>query len=115
MALHKRERVSGFLSEPLGIKINDFMILDEKVHKIHKVTVHQFSISDTDDPEIYAAVPIMEWQQSEKGAWVMERSVEVPMWHRQHNSMNWGLDFPITAYLKDTDYTFYQLKWGQNI
>lgn len=115
MASHNREICSGFLSEPLGVSINDYMILGDKVHRIHKVTVHHFSISDSDDPELYAAVPIMEWQRSEKGIWVMERSVEVPMWHRQHNVGSWGYDFAITACLKDTDYTFYQLKWGQNI
>ena len=28
---------------------------------------HQFNLGDVEDPDIYAAQPIWEWQQTEKG------------------------------------------------
>jgi hypothetical protein len=31
-------------------------------------------MGDVEDPEIYAAQPIYEWQQTEQGKWVMEHA-----------------------------------------
>ena len=58
-------------------------ILDgDRVHQIHNIVVHRFSLSDVEDPELYAAQPIWEWQQTETGKWVMEHAVEAPVWRR---------------------------------
>jgi hypothetical protein len=32
-------------------------------------------IADCEDPEIYAAAPIVEWQHTDEGAWVMKHAV----------------------------------------
>jgi hypothetical protein len=88
------------------------MIFNDRACKIHTVTVHQFRIGDVEDPDLYAAQPLWEWQESEMGKWVMERAVEPPIWHRQPDMIVWGLMYVVTAKLKDIDYTFWALKWG---
>jgi hypothetical protein len=103
---------TGNLNEPYGIKLQEFMVIGNKAYKIHKVPVYIFSVGDVEDPEIYAAQPIWEWQQTEAGKWVMAKSVEVPMWSRYMDAMNYGYKYAITAFLKDEDYTYWCLKWG---
>lgn len=106
---------TGYLGDPKGVTLTDVKIIDNVAHRIHKVMVHTFTVGDVEDPEIYAAEPIANWIKSEKGEWVLSRSIEVPIWHRYLDYNSYGYRYGITAYLKDTDYTFYTLKWGQNI
>lgn len=77
-----------------------------------KIAVHEFTIGDVDDPEIFAAQPIWEWQQTEAGKWVMENAVETPYWHRAMDVHSYSLKYRITALLKEQDATYYNLKWG---
>jgi hypothetical protein len=92
------------------------MIIDDRVHKIHTVVVHRFKMGDVEDPDIYAAQPLFEWQESEAGRWVMGRAVDAPVWHRRHNDfLLWGYEYAVVARLKDVDYTFWCLKWGSNV
>ena len=105
----------GYLGEPKGTKLNDYMIIDDKVHKIHKVIVHRFIMGDVEDPDLYAAEPMWEWQQSEMGKFIMERSVETPIWHRQVDVSNYGHSYAIEAFLKGADYSFWVLKWGNQV
>ena len=102
----------NYFSEPYGIKLQEFMVIGNKAHKIHKVPVHTFNVSDVDDPDLYAAQPLWEWQASEMGKWVMEKSIEVPMWHRVMEPMSYHYRYAVTAFLKDEDYTYWCLKWG---
>lgn len=104
----------GHLGVPKGIVLHNVKVIDGVVHKIHKTIVHMFNLSDVEDPDLYAAQPILEWMDTDKGKWVMEKSIEVPVWHRYLDHMTYGYKYAIEAYLKDVDYTFYVLKWGQN-
>ena len=104
---------SGHFGKPKGIRINGYMIIDDKVHEIHKIIVYRFRMGDVEDPDLYAAQPLIEWQNSEVGKWIMERSVETPMWHRQADVANYGYQYAVEAWLKGSDHTFWQLKWGQ--
>jgi len=88
------------------------MVINNKAYKIHKVVVHRFMMGDVDDPDIYAAQPLWEWQQSEMGKWVMERAVDTPEWHRHVDHTTYGYQYAIVAKMKDVDYTFWTLKWG---
>jgi len=106
---------SQHFGKPKGIRINDYMIIEDKVHQIHKVIVHRFQMGDVEDPDLYAAQPLCEWQDSEMGKWIMERSVETPMWHRQHDNLNYGYQYAIEAWLKGADYSFWVLKWGNEV
>jgi hypothetical protein len=103
---------NGYLGESKKIKLHEYMIIDNKAEKIHNIFVHTFIIGDVEDPDLYAAEPLWQWQQSEMGQWVMERSVETPMWHRQADPMSYGHQYAVEAWLKGADYTFWVLKWG---
>jgi hypothetical protein len=103
---------TGYLGETPNKKIHDVMIIEDKAHRIHDVIVHRFTMGDVEDPDLYAAQPLIEWQKSEKGAWVMAHAVESPVWHRMIDHASFGYTFVIRARLKDVDYTFYQLKWS---
>jgi hypothetical protein len=95
--------------------IDRYKMIDDKVFEIHRVIVYRFTMGDVEDPDLYAAQPLMEWQESEMGKWIMERSVESPVWHKQPDVHNYGWNMIIEAYLKGPDHTFWQLKWGNEV
>ena len=105
----------GYLGEPLQTRINDYMIIEDKVRRVHKVIVHRFRMGDVEDPDLYAAQPLWEWQESEMGKFVMEKSVETPIWHRQADVANYGYEYAVEAFLKGSDYSFWVLKWGNEV
>ena len=82
------------------------------VEEYHKVVVHRFRLGDVDDPDIYAAQPIWEWQQTDAGKFVMEHAVEKPYWTRQLDYHSYGHVYRIMARLSEQDQTFWSLKWG---
>jgi len=90
---------------------NQYKIIDDQIHEIHDIVVHRFRMGDVDDPDLYAAQPLWEWQESEQGKWVMERAIETPVWHRQHDHISYYHEYAITAKLKERDYTHWLVKW----
>ena len=80
--------------------------------EIKTVVVHRFQLSDVDDPDLYAAQPIWEWEQSEMGKFVMRHAVDQPVWRRNMNISLYGYEYAIVAKLTARDYTFWQLKWS---
>lgn len=101
----------GFIADPKDITIHDVMVFDNTAHKIHTVVVHRFQMGDVEDPDLYAAQPLWEWQESEQGKWIMERAVDTPEWHRQHDHLSYYHEYAITAKLKERDYTHWLVKW----
>lgn len=77
--------------------------------------VHTFRMGDNDDPEIYAAQPIWEWQQSEVGKWVMENSIEPPSYSIGASLDYMGYRCVIRAVLTEKDATFFNLKYCDQI
>jgi hypothetical protein len=106
---------NGHMGQTKSVKLNDYMLIQDQVHQIHKVIVHRFQMGDVEDPDLYAAQPLWEWQQSEMGKFVMERSVETPIWHRQVDVANYGCQYAVEAFLKGADYSFWVLKWGNEV
>lgn len=94
---------------------HQYNIIDNKVVEIKTVVVHKFLVQHSDDPIIDAAEPLLEWQNSEQGQWVMAHAVEVPEWRRFTEPATYNEQFVIVARLKAIDYTFWQLKWAQAI
>lgn len=80
--------------------------------EIKELIVHTFEVSDVEDPDLYAAQPIWEWQKTEQGSWVMEHAVEEPIWHRIVDHTSYSYKYKITARITAKDYTFWTLKWG---
>ena len=91
------------------------MVIGDRAHHIHNTVVYRFRMGDVEDPDLYAAQPIWDWQNTEVGKWVMSKAVEAPMWHKQPNYGSYGWDLAITAKLKDEDYTFWTLKWASTV
>lgn len=75
-----------------------------------KVVVHQFHMGDVEDPDLWAAQNLVEFEQSEKGKWVMENTVD-PTWHRGTRPMSWGWEYTIEATMTDEQFTYYKLKY----
>jgi hypothetical protein len=109
------QKDNGYLGKPAGVRINEYMVIEDKVHQIHRVIVHRFRMGDVEDPDLYAAQPLLDWQNSEMGKFVMEKSVETPVWYRQSDPMNYGYQFAVEAFLKGADYSFWVLKWGNTV
>lgn len=103
---------SGFIGPKPEKETFRYIVENDRVVEVHNITVHEFTLHDADDPDLYAAHPMIEWQQSEQGAWVMEHALESPTWYRHIEPVSYGYKYAIRAKLKGPDYTFYTLRWG---
>ena len=111
-------KTKGYQFEPargyLGIgPIKDpyrYMIIDDRVEEVREIVVHEFTMGDVEDPDLYAAQPLWEWQQSEEGAWIMAHAVETPSWHRIPDQLQYGYQFQIRAKLSGPRLTEYLLR-----
>ena len=86
-------------------------IINGKVVKFSDMVVHQFRIGDVEDPRLYAADPIWQWQQTEAGKFVTENAVEPIWWMQSTNYPSHESEFTIVARMKESDQTFYTLKY----
>jgi len=84
------------------------------IKEIHKVVVHQFNLGDVDDPEIYAASPVWEWQQSEPGKFIMEHAIGEPEWRRQVDHSTYSYQYAIIAELEMKKLAEFYLRWGKD-
>jgi len=79
-----------------------------------KIVVHEAMLADDcEDPQIYAAAPIWEWQQSESGKWVKEHALAAPVWQTTTCISTYRYIVRIVADLKEQDITYFKLKWGK--
>jgi hypothetical protein len=84
----------------------------EFVEEIHKVVVHQFYMGDVEDPDLWAGQSLYEWQISEPGKFIMENSLDKPMWNRQLDYATYGHRYVITAELESKKLSEFYLRWG---
>lgn len=106
---------TGAFGTPMEKEIPKFRVVGDRVEENHKVIVHRFRLGDVEDPDLYAAQPLFEWKESEVGQWVMSHSLDVPVWHRYASPVNYDYQYVITAILSGKDYTFWQLKWANQV
>lgn len=79
-----------------------------------KVNVATLKLSpNIEDPDVFAAEPILEWQKTEQGQWIMENATEIPSYHITVGTDWIGYVVNITADLSEDDYTFWLLKWSK--
>ena len=78
-----------------------------------KITVHKIAMGDVEDPELYAAAPIMEFEKSAKGRWLTENSKQQMEYIVRPNPETYGWMVIIFAWLEEQDLTYYKLKWGE--
>jgi len=75
--------------------------------------LHKFSMSNVEDPYLYAAFPISEWQQTDHGKWVMEHVQDQPTFYCEPDPATLGYRVAIWGKLHDQDVTYLKLKWGR--
>lgn len=68
-------------------------------------------MGDVDDPDIYVAQPIWDWQQTEQGQWVMAHCLD-PKYSYSPDGASWGHRVRLYGDISEQDATFFQLKWG---
>ena len=74
-----------------------------------KYILHEFTMGDVDDVDIYVAQPIYEWQQTDAGKWCMEKATDLE-YHIHPNPHIYGHRVTITGYLSGKHATFWALK-----
>ena len=87
----------------------------EIVEEIHKIVVHSFTMGDVDDPEIYAAQPLWQWQQSDAGKFVMEHAVDTPEYHRHLDQQMYGYRYAVTAELEKKKLSEFYLRFDNKL
>jgi hypothetical protein len=92
--------------------VNKFMVINGQVEEVKTVQVFEFIVEDVDDPDIYAADPLMAWERSDAGQWIMENALETPTWHAQQQPMTYGWRYIVTAKLTGPRMTEWLLKYG---
>jgi len=75
------------------------------------VCVHEFSIADSEEPDLYAAEPLYEWQTSDAGTWVIANAVSTPYWISQIDYTSYQHEYKIIARISALNETFWRLKW----
>lgn len=76
-----------------------------------RIIIKEFTIADSEDPWLYAAQPIWEWEQTEQGKWIMENSIN-PEFNVTVDHHTMGYRVNISASLSEQNITYFQLKWA---
>jgi hypothetical protein len=105
---HRSETADRLFKEP------EYKLENNQAVKYSDVCVHEFRMGDVEDPDLYAAQPLSDWQNSESGAWVMAHAVDVPFWHRVPDPHSYGFKYLIIARLSEPDQLFWTLKYRGN-
>jgi hypothetical protein len=82
------------------------------VEECKEVVVHTFTMGDVEDPDLYAAQPLHEWETSDSGQWVMKNAADTPTWCRMADPMSYGYKYQIRAKLMGPALTEWLLRYG---
>lgn len=69
-------------------------------------------MGDVEDPELYAAQPLYEWQQTKQGQWVMENCAD-PQYIIRPDVNTFGHKIIVHGELEDQLATEYLLRWSK--
>jgi len=84
-------------------------IVDGKPVRFRDVCVHEIRMGDVEDPDLFVASPIWEWQQTPPGKFVMEHAAEQPYWISSVDYTSYGTMYKIMARLSEQNETFWRL------
>ena len=73
-------------------------------------TFHTFNMGDCDDPEIYAAIPLGEFMQTEKGIWIKKHCPD-PQYIIRSDNDYFGFKVSVYGPLEDIHATEFLLRW----
>ena len=92
-------------------KPEECQIIEDRIVRFSDICVHEFTMGDVEDPDLYASQPLLDWERSESGQWVMEHAVETPYWVRMADQISYGYRYRIMARLSEPNQTFFRLKF----
>lgn len=78
--------------------------------ELHRILFNKIMMGDCEDPELYAAEPLYQWQISEQGQWCMENSIDTPWYTVRPDGYGFGVS--IYGTLTEKDLVYFQLKWA---
>ena len=115
MAVIKTKRyqfdpAQGYLGDTPTRDTYKYMQIGDRVEEVREIVVHEFMMGEVEDPDLYAAQPLWEWQKSEEGQWVMKHAVETPSWYRFPDTLQYGYKFQVRAKLSGPRLTEYLLR-----
>jgi hypothetical protein len=84
-------------------------IIDGRPVRFRDVCVKEIRMGDVEDPDLWVASPIYEWQQTEAGKFVMEHAEEQPYWTSNVDYANYGTVYKVMARLSEQNETFWRL------
>jgi hypothetical protein len=93
--------------------VNKYNIVGDRVEEVKTIVVHSFNMSDVEDPDLWAAESLIEWEKSDRGQWVMRNACDTPTWYRQVDSAMYGYKYIITAKLTGPALTEWLLRYGR--
>jgi hypothetical protein len=106
------QATSGWIGKKPTKTIYQYNQVGDRVEECKEVIVHTFKMDDVEDPDLYAAEPLWNWQQSDIGKWIMEHAAESPKWHRHADPYNYGYVFQVHAKLTGPALTEWFLRYG---
>jgi hypothetical protein len=92
--------------------VHKYNIVGDRVEESKIVEVHKFTMGDVEDPDLYAAQPLYEWEHSDQGQWIMKNACETPTWHRIADPTSYGYKYVIHARLMGPALTEWLLRKG---
>lgn len=90
---------------------NKYNVVGDRVEECREVIVHEFTMGDVEDPDLYAAVPLSKWEKSELGQWIMRNAADTPTWYRMADPATYGYKYQIRAKLMGPALTEWLLKY----
>lgn len=90
-----------------------YVLVGDRVEEVKTVVVHEFSMGDVEDPDLYAAQPLFEWEKSDVGQWIMKNAADTPTWNRIADPMSYGYKYQIRAKLMGPALTEWLLKYDR--
>lgn len=85
---------------------------EQRVEECRECVVHQFSMGDVEDPDLYAAEPLYQWEHSEVGQWIMKNAADTPTWYRIADPGSYGYRYQVRAKLMGPALTEWLLRYG---
>lgn len=88
-------------------------VTDTGVKKIVVMVVYDGVMESiaSEDPIVYAGEILHKWENSEAGKWVMEHSVEKPIWDKSFDTKLYTYRIRIAAKFYEEDAVYFTLKF----
>jgi len=76
-----------------------------------KITFHTFGLGDVEDPELYAAIPLGEFMETEKGQWI-RYNCQDPQYVIRPDPHTYGTKVMVYGEVEEPAATEYFLRWA---